>query len=465
MYTVILSANKLPFSDVPVFNLDICGNNLIDLQVVALHENGLDRIKVITGYKNEDFGNNHVLTGVNSEWDKTNICGSLEVALSGHDADKDLLIVYGDTIFDAHVIKQVLRSRYDFTVCSKTDPTASFHEYSVIENGELIRIDKNNDESFSVFTGIFYIKKHKIPQLTRHIRSHLSLGELINLIIESGEIVHSHIVDQGWYELNSEEALKKLNSDKDFLHKLLAVHTDWTKRAERYNQLDWVNRDILIQGILNVVNSIQTGRALDLGTGTGKIMKAIKDAHPRCECWGIDYNATMLERIENKNKYTLKKANAKDLSDIPDQYFDLITARMVFHHIDDPKKAAKEARKKLNEGGFFVICEGNPPSMRLVDWYTEMFSYKEDRNTITEIDLINLFLYTGFNDITTKTIVMENCSLNNWLENSVLPKENIEIIKKMHYEAPDYVKEDYKMEFRDDDCFMNWKFSVVFGKK
>ena len=58
---------------------------------------------------------------------------------------------------------------------------------------------------------------------------------------------------------------------------------------------------------------------------------------------------------------------------------------------------------------------------------------------------------------------MKDCSLNNWLDNSGIPQENINIIKKMHHSAPDYVRKAYKMKFHNNDCFMDWKFSITYG--
>ena len=462
LHAIILSANRLPFTEVPAFNLDILGNKLLHLQCFVLRECGINTITVVTGFQHDQIDDD-VNVKVNSQWQTTESGASANLALFDCHENEDLIIVYGDTIFYPNVIRQVLRSRYDFTICSKMDPTASFHEYTIIENGELVRIDKDNQESFSVFTGIFYVKKHKIQTLKKLVQDHLSLGEIINRIIVRGEIVHSHLIDQGWHEINSREALEKLQSNQDFLHKLLTIHIDWTRRAAKYDQLDWANRDVLIQSILEATEGIQVNRALDLGTGTGKIMKAIKSRYPACECWGVDTNEAMLDKIEEKSNYILEIADAEDLSNIPDQYFDLITARMVFHHINHLGKAVMEVKKKLKPGGLFIICEGNPPSIRVIDWYTEMFSYKEERNTLTEVDLINLFIDAEFSAITTKTVIMKKCSLNNWLNNSGLPQENIEIITKLHYEAPEYVKKDYKMEFFDHDCFMEWKFAVVFG--
>jgi hypothetical protein len=60
---------------------------------------------------------------------------------------------------------------------------------------------------------------------------------------------------------------------------------------------------------------------------------------------------------------------------------------------------------------------------------------------------------------------MENCSLKNWLENSGLSEENVEIITKMHFDAPGWLKSDYKIVFRDGDCFMDWKFSITYGRR
>ncbi|GBE16363.1 putative methyltransferase YcgJ [bacterium BMS3Abin15] len=463
MQLIILSANKSPFSEVPISKLDINGNSLLDLQVVVAHECNISNINLVVGFKYEEIENSYVNKHVNHHWETTESCSSLNKVLSNNAADDDMLLVYGDTIFTPKILQQVMRSKHDFTICSITENGEAFREYCVIENGELIRIDKNNKESFSVFTGVFLIKKKKIPLMRELVQNHLSLGELINELINKGEEICTHIIDNGWHEINSQQAFGAVKQNNDFLCEIIAVHTDWSKRALRYDQLDWVNRDVLTKGILDATERCHTTCALDVGTGTGKIMKAIRSKYPACECWGIDSSETMLDHIEDKENYIIKVTNAEDLSELPDQHYDLVTARMVFHHIENPQKAASEIRRVLKPGGLFIICEGNPPSIRAIDWYTRMFSFKEERSTITEIDLINLLVLTGLSDITTKTIIMKDCSLTNWLANSGLPSENIETITKMHFEAPEHIKEDYNMTFRDNDCFMDWKFSIVYG--
>jgi len=464
MKLVILSANRPLFSDVPISKLDINGNSLLDLQIVVAHECKINDIHLAVGFQHEHIENNYVVKYVNEYWETTESCSSLKTVLSDNVADDDLLVVYGDTIFTPKILQQVMRSKYDFTICSIMGNDELFREYCVIENGELIRIDKDNKDSFSVFTGIFLVKKNRIQLLKELAQDHFSLGEFINELINRGEEIHTHLIDQGWHEINSQQAFGAIKRNNDFLRDIIAVHTDWSKRALKYNQLDWVNRDVLTLGILNATRECHATRALDVGTGTGKIMKAIRNKYPECECWGIDSSETMLGRIEDKDNYIIKVINAEDLSEISNHYFDLVTARMVFHHIGNIQKAISEIRRVLKPGGLFIVCEGNPPSTGAIDWYTRMFSYKEERSTLTEIDLINMFVKAGFSDITTKTIIMKDCSLSNWLANSGLPHENVETITNMHFEAPEHIKEDYNMTFRDNDCFMDWKFSIVYGQ-
>ena len=143
--------------------------------------------------------------------------------------------------------------------------------------------------------------------------------------------------------------------------------------------------------------------------------------------------------------------------------FDYATARMVFHHVDNIPKTLSEIKRVLKPGGKLSICEGNPPDKDTVEWYEKMFHFKEDRNTFLLDDLINILVKADFQEITSKTIILKKMSLMNWLDHSALPVRNKEIIKKMHLECDDKVKDAYNMEIKENDVYMDWKFSIVTG--
>jgi ubiquinone/menaquinone biosynthesis C-methylase UbiE len=272
------------------------------------------------------------------------------------------------------------------------------------------------------------------------------------------------IIEHGWVEITSDELYQDMLADVLFINKVSQIHTDWKMRSMKYDRLQWVNNDALLSGITEIADSMKPHAVLDVGTGTGKVLFALKDMLQQGEFWGIDSSQSMLDKISRRDEVTLMCSNIESTSEIPESYFDFITARMVFHHINDSNLAMSNICRSLKNEGVLLVCEGVPPTLRTVNWYTEMFRYKEDRKTLTEVDLINMLIRSGFDEIVTRTIVLRNCSLNNWLDNSGIPQENIDIIKRMHFEAPPFVQQDYDMVYTNDDCLMTWKFAITYGR-
>lgn len=239
----------------------------------------------------------------------------------------------------------------------------------------------------------------------------------------------------------------------------------WNDRAEKYNKLNWVNKNEMIESMMNFAGNVNGKRVLDIGTGTGKVLIEFKNRYPDGEYYGIDISEEMLSHIDKELNFNLNSCKMEDLNVFDDDYFDVVTARMCIHHSQDIDKAFKEVRRILKPGGMFIICEGTPPNRESVDFYVNMFKYKEDRHTFLLDDLTNWYINERFNNIYSNTIVLKDMSLNNWVDNSGVIEENKNIIKKLHYDAPSYVKEAYSMKSMNDDLIMNWKFVVVCGVK
>ena len=124
-----------------------------------------------------------------------------------------------------------------------------------------------------------------------------------------------------------------------------------------------------------------------------------------------------------------------------------------------------EVYRVLRPGGMFILCEGNPPDRYSIPFYENMFRFKEDRITFLLDDLVNLLVRRGLKNIISRTVIMPEMSLNNWLENSGLPFRNIDIIKSMHHDCDNRIKKAYNMKVKNGDILMDWKFSVVAGTK
>ena len=149
----------------------------------------------------------------------------------------------------------------------------------------------------------------------------------------------------------------------------------------------------------------------------------------------------------------------------PSETFDVCTARMVFHHVEDCMVGLGEVLRVLKTGGHLALIEGVPPDHRTRKRYEEIFRLKEKRHTFSEAELINMFHRAGFGNISLYPHFMKQVSLNNWLKNSALPQEAVDEITRLHIEADDYFKDVYNLKQVGDDVLMDWKFVILLGTK
>ena len=98
-------------------------------------------------------------------------------------------------------------------------------------------------------------------------------------------------------------------------------------------------------------------KLLDVGCGDGRILDYYQAnrAPGTLETWGIDINADALAIAEKAGHRTVHGAFEKE-SELPDGYFDIIIARHVIEHVEDPVAFASRARDLLRPGGVFLAA-------------------------------------------------------------------------------------------------------------
>ena len=240
----------------------------------------------------------------------------------------------------------------------------------------------------------------------------------------------------------------------------------WEKRTDSYENLDWVQKEDFLEFMVDLCEPESHWTALDAGSGPGGVAAVIE---PRvAHVHGIDLTKSMVDLANKKfagnDKLTFVQGNVEEM-DFDDNTFELVTARMVFHHVDDCIKGLSEILRVLKPGGRLVLCEGVPPDHRTRERYEQIFALKEKRHTFSEAELINMFDNAGFSNITLTPYFMRQVSLNNWLTNAAISQEAIDEIRRLHVEADDYFKRIYRILDVNDDVFMDWKFSFVKGFK
>jgi ubiquinone/menaquinone biosynthesis C-methylase UbiE len=97
-----------------------------------------------------------------------------------------------------------------------------------------------------------------------------------------------------------------------------------------------------------------SGRMLDVGSGTGSLSNAIAQRKPRMRVVGIDPSTEYVAYANSQNssadRVTFQVGDAQQLS-FPDASFDASLSLLVFNFIPDARKALSEVRRVTKPGG------------------------------------------------------------------------------------------------------------------
>ena len=124
-----LSSRMRPLTDdSPKCMLDFAGKTLLQRQLDAFRDCGLEDVSVIRGYQGDKIDLDGLRYFENSDFENNNILNSLfyaEEAIEG-----DVIISYSDILFESRVVKSLLGSDEDISIVVDTD----WREYYVGRN-------------------------------------------------------------------------------------------------------------------------------------------------------------------------------------------------------------------------------------------------------------------------------------------------------------------------------------------
>ena len=108
--------------------------------------------------------------------------------------------------------------------------------------------------------------------------------------------------------------------------------------------------------LLSKLAHIPFQRALDLGCGTGEMMKMLLQVDDQRELYGIDLSEKMLSVAESKlsGKVRLVLGDSEHLP-FADNFFDVVYCNDSFHHYPVPENVIGEVQRVLKPGGTFLI--------------------------------------------------------------------------------------------------------------
>ena len=231
--------------DLPKCMLDFGGKTLLQRQIQAYKDCGIDNITVIRGYKKNKINYKSLNYIENTDYKNNNVLNSIfygEEIINGN-----VIIAYSDILFEPSVVKRLLDSDHDISVVVDIDwrgyyvgrtehPISEAENVIFNSNNEVVKIGKiateKKEEVHGEFIGMMKVTNrgaeilkqnfHRVKKLywnkpfqRAKTFQKAYLTDMIQELVDIGIKVHCVIIERGWKEIDTVEdyqkALKEFN--------------------------------------------------------------------------------------------------------------------------------------------------------------------------------------------------------------------------------------------------------------
>ena len=237
-------------------------------------------------------------------------------------------------------------------------------------------------------------------------------------------------------------------------------NTNWNERAKNYNSINWVTDRKLLGVLVDALKLTGKEKVLEAGAGTGKISKEIKSKVK--SIIAMDSNIKMLELIKD-DSIIIEEGDVREMP-FKDKTFDRVIFRNVLHHCAGyVSQVIDEALRVLKKGGMILVSEGVPISNDCVSDFAQIVTIKENRLIFTDEDIGRL-LYK-FKEICEYPVMLEQQSVDNWLDNCIEDIGMKAKIKLIHHQTSDLYKQCARMQDSNGDILVDMHVMIATGVK
>ena len=221
--------------DRPKCLVELAGRPLLDHQLTALGAAGIEETVVVTGYRADKIEAYGYRTRHNPDFACTNMVASLMRAADVLDGTSDVVIAYGDLVYEPNVIAALCAC--DSPICTTVnlswltlwrlrmdDPLCDAESLKMNSDGEIIELGQGAaslDEIQGQYMGLIKIRKDFARRfLTYHEQmresiarrgkdiSQIYMTTFLQWIIDHGRAIQAVPLDGGWLEVDTASDLE-----------------------------------------------------------------------------------------------------------------------------------------------------------------------------------------------------------------------------------------------------------------
>jgi choline kinase len=237
---IILAAGRgtrlSPLTDErPKCLVELAGKSLLERQLAVLSATGLTDITVVGGYRSDTLEGRDFDLLRNPRYDSTNMVNTLFCARQVMGDDVDLVVSYGDIVFERRVLEALLgcaepvavtvdRSWRRYWSLRMGDPLADAETLKLAADGRILELGKKPkgyDDIQGQYMGLMKFRAdHVVPlqQVHRELdpsaeydgkdKDNMYMTSFLQHLIDIGWRVQSVPVDGGWLETDTVEDLE-----------------------------------------------------------------------------------------------------------------------------------------------------------------------------------------------------------------------------------------------------------------
>jgi len=221
-------------NDKPKCLVPLVGRSLVERQIDCLKRHNLTNIHIATGYRADQIEKLGYPTSYNPLFDKTNMVTSLFSASEFINGDEELIIAYGDIVYNDKNLEALLACDSDIALMIDKEWKSlwSLRLDNPLEDAETLVLDSSNnilelgkkpenyDNIHGQYTGLIKIKGSKIKAfmdfynaLDRHALydgqdfDNMYMTSFLQSLIDAGWQTKAAIVENGWLEIDSVDDL------------------------------------------------------------------------------------------------------------------------------------------------------------------------------------------------------------------------------------------------------------------
>jgi ubiquinone/menaquinone biosynthesis C-methylase UbiE len=244
----------------------------------------------------------------------------------------------------------------------------------------------------------------------------------------------------------------------------------WTSRAAGgqaggYDQLGWVNAPGPLDALVRMANLQGNETVVDIGTGSQTVLKSIAPHVPNGHLIGFDISPEMLHCGTPNPQNRLFVADTLRIP-LANNSADLVTARMVFHHLPNIPETLMEVHRILKPSGRFLIGEYVAVDPEVQYFEKQVFNIKEaGRHLWTGPQMAELITQSwdhGQSKAKLDYGVMPKYSVKDWMGKSGLPETTQQAILNLYLNAPSTIVKKMNIQITpENDALVDRPFAFV----